>query len=449
MGRDDPTHQELPRAASGTPLGARFAQNARVRSLTAALLTAGVAVLLAVVGTGQAGTHVRGRHVVVGPGIAEDTVRQVIRTARQVVYVFAPDDTAQRLDSGPGVIRAYRGNRPGSPTAFAEVDAAHHPTSSGVHVLYAPDVRLDRRGIAHLVYVDQATDRLYYQTFSTLTNRWGRRIVLGHGAVPNPGFYSTPTRVYRNWASYGLVLDAHDRPHVVYCSGNAVLARVLTSRGWTRPRRIALGHSPLHVQLAMDAESRIYATWLDDPLGSAAVMYAHASASGAWSAAQVVDQGRPSVLNDSTDDQGPSIVVTRAGTPYVLYLRGTFDSAGRADSTAVVRYLKGGVWHDDSPPSNGYGITHSPQLYSRGNDVYVFLGHDARIHWGYLVQRAGHAWSRYVVLDASMPMDGSASVRWDPQRDNDPAVIDAVHHSEDAQGDGRYLPQLYYEAVTP
>jgi hypothetical protein len=27
--------------------------------------------------------------------------------------------------------------------------------------------------------------------------------------------------------------------------------------------------------------------------------------------------------------------------------------------------------------------------YSRRNDVYVFLGHDADIHWGYLVQRAG------------------------------------------------------------
>ena len=420
----------------------------RVVALAVVLAVAGAA-LLAVGGTGRAGGHVQSRRVVVGPGIAEDTVRQVVRTARQVVYVFAPDDTAQRQDSGPGVIRAYRGNRPGIPTGFGEVDAAHHPASSGVHVLYAPDVRLDRRGIAHLVYVDQATDRLYYQTFSTLTDRWGPRTVLGRGAVANPGFYSTPTRVYRNWASYGVVLDARDRPHVVYCSGDAVLTRARTAHGWTRPRQIAAGHTPLHVQLATDAKNGIYATWLDDPLGSSAVMYAHAGASGAWSKPQVVAQGGPGVLNDSTDDQGPSLVVTRAGTPYVLYLRGTLDSAGKAVSTAVVRYLQGGVWRDDSPPSSGYGITHSPQLYSHGNDVYVFLGHDARIHWGYLVQRAGHPWSRYVVLDASRPMDGSSSVRWDPQRDHDPRIIDAVHHSEDARGDGSYLPQLYYQAVRP
>lgn len=406
--------------------------------------------LLALSGAaGHAGARAGGTHVVVGPGIAEDTVRQVVRTSRQVVYVFAPDDTAQRQNGGPGVIRAYRADRPGVPTGFTEVDAADHPASSGTHVLYAPDARLDRRGIAHLVYVDQADDRLYYQTFSTRTDRWGRRTALGGGAVANPGFYSTPTRVFRNWASYGLVLDAHDRPHVVYCSGDAVLSRSLSARGWTKPVRVASGHSPQHVQLASGARGDVYAAWLDDPLGAAAVMYAHASAAGHWDPPQVVDSGSPNVLNDATDDQGPSIVVTRSSIPFVLYLRGTLDSAGKADSTAVVRYRSAGAWHDDSPPSTGYGITHSPQLYSRGNDVYVFLGHDAQLHWGYLVQRAGRSWSRYVALDATMPMDGSSSVRWDPSRDARPGIIDAVHHSEDVGPGHGYLPQLYYEAVTP
>src|SRR4051812_30943890 len=381
-----------------------MAQNPRMRIIWRTALMLGLVALSGVLG--HAGARAVGTRVVVGAGIAENTVRQVVRTPRQVVYVFAPDDTAQRQNSGAGVIRAYRANHAGVPTGFAEVDAAHHPASSGIHVLYAPDVRLDRRGIAHLVYVDQGDDRLYYQTFSTLTDRWGSRIALGGGAVANPGFYSTPTRVFRNWASYGLVLDARDRPHVVYCSRNAVLSRFLSAHRWTKPHVIATGHSPQHVQLASDRAGAIYATWLDEPLGGAAVMYARASVAGRWGPPQVVDSGSPNVLNDATDDQGPSIVLTRSGTPYVLYLRGTLDSAGKADSTAVVRYRSAGVWHDDSPPSSGYGITHSPQLYSRGNDVYVFLGHDAQIRWGYLVQHAGHPWSRYVVLDASAPMDG-------------------------------------------
>lgn len=407
------------------------------------------ALLPGATGAAARGDSQRVGRVVVGAGIAEDTVRQVIRTGGGVVYVFAPDDTAQRRGSGPGVIRAYKGSSRGIPRAFAEVDPAHHPSSVATHVLYAPDVRLDRHGIAHMVYVDEATDRLYYQTFSTMSDRWGPRQALGEGAVRNPGFYSTPTRVFRNWASYGLVLDRLDVPHVVYCSGDQVLSRMRSSRSWSSPRLVASGRSPLHVQLAIDPAGSINATWLDDPLGSTAVMYARGTPGGVWTTPQSVDRGSPDVLSNVTDDQGPSIVVTSASVPYVLYLSGSISSAGQAMSTATVRYLRDGRWHDDSPPSSGYGITHSPQLYSRGDDLYLFLGHDAAGRWGYLAQHAGRPWSRYVVLDAASRMDGSVSVRWDPQRDHSSGIVDAVHHSEDYQGDRGYLPQLYYQAVRP
>lgn len=393
-----------------------------------------------------------GGRVVVGPGIAEDTVRQVVRTARGLVYVFAPDDSGQRRGAGPGVIRAYMATGAGAPSGFSEIDAGDHPSSSGTSVLYAPDVRLGRRGVVDMVYVDQASDRLYYQTFSTVANRWGPRQVLGGGALANPGFYATPTRVFRNWASYGLVLDRHDRPHVVYCSGDRVLSRVLGQRGWSSPQLVASGRSPLHVQLATDAAGNLYAVWLDDPLGqpgSTAVMYAEQTTAGRWTQPQIVDRGSPNVLSDTTDDQGPSIVVTTSRIPYVLYLSGTIDSAGKAETTATIRFLRDGHWHDDTPPSSGYGITHSPQLYSRRNDIYLFLGHDAAIHFGYLIQRAGRPWSRYLLLDAASAMDGSASVRWDPQHETNANFIDTVHHAEDYQHNGTYLPQLYYQAVHP
>jgi len=428
----------------------------RVTYGVAALVCVGLALSIegAVGSRGQAsGTGGATLRVVVGPGIAEDTVRQVIRTAGGMVYVFAPDDTAQRMSVGAGVLRAYRATGSGSPRGFVEVDATHHPESTGTRVLYAPDVRLDRRGVAHMVYVDQAGSNLYYQTFSTVSNTWGSRHLLGSGALANPGFYSTPNRVYRNWASYGLVLDAQDRPHVVYCSGNSVYSRFLASNVWTTPQLVASGISPIHVQLAADTASNIYATWLNNPLGppgSSSVMYAKRSAAtSSWTRPQVVDKGNPNVLSDVTDDQGPSIVVTAANIPYVMYLNGTTDSAGKAISTATVRYLHRGHWLDDTPPSSGYKVTHSPQLYSRGNDVYLFLGHDINLHWGYLIQRTGHLWSPYKVLDNASLMDGSASVRSDPQHDNNPGIIDAIHHSEDYQHNQTYLPQLYYQALTP
>src|SRR4051812_43850394 len=69
--------------------------------------------------------------VFVGSGYVENNARQVVRTSGGVVYVFAADDRPQRLSAGPGVVRAWKGNTPGIPTAFAEVDGAHRPTAAG------------------------------------------------------------------------------------------------------------------------------------------------------------------------------------------------------------------------------------------------------------------------------------------------------------------------------
>ena len=112
--------------------------------------------------------------VPVGGGNVESSARQVIRTPAGVVYVFAQDDTAQRTLSGPGVARAWKGNVPGIPTAFAEVDGAHRPTAgTPTNVIVSIDARLDRSGIVHLVYIDETTTTLYYRTFSTITDTWG------------------------------------------------------------------------------------------------------------------------------------------------------------------------------------------------------------------------------------------------------------------------------------
>jgi hypothetical protein len=389
--------------------------------------------------------------VVVGPGNVEDSVRGVVRTAGNLVYVFAPDDTAQRQNTGAGVIRAWKANVAGNPTAFTEVDAAHHPTSTGTtHTLYAPDVRLDRNGIAHLVYVDQATTNLYYTTFSTATNSWGVPLQLGTGSVANPGFYSQPNRVYRNWASYGLVLDGSDRPHVVYASGNGLYARDYGAGGWTPPALVATGTSPLHVQLAMDALGNTWTTWMDNPLGptgATSIRAVKRFASGSWGAVQVVDSGSPNVLDGKSDDQGPSIIVSSAGVPYVMYLSGTYNHAGQAVSTASIKYSSGSSWVSDNPPSSSYVVTHSPQIYGSGRDIYFFLGHDVSIHFGYMYQLVGKPWSAYTVLDSTAKMDGSVSVRWDPSRDPSPGIIDATYHAEDYLGNRSYLAQVYYQAV--
>ena len=109
---------------------------------------------------------------------------------------------------------------------------------------------------------------------------------------------------------------------------------------------------------------------------------------------------------------------------------------------------RGGRWRDESPPGNLY--THTPQIYARGDDVYVFLGHDARIRFGYVYKLRGQPWSRYVPLTAQGEgtFDGSASIRWNPFGRLD-RVIDVAFFDEDRFDDGRFLPELYYMGIAP
>ena len=109
------------------------------------------------------------KKVTVGPGYVDASTRTPVRTAGGLVYLFAADDTARGNGVGPTVIHAWKANQPGIPTAFSEQDAANRPTAAlgSLQVLGSPDTRLDRSGVAHLVYMNESTDTLNYRTFST------------------------------------------------------------------------------------------------------------------------------------------------------------------------------------------------------------------------------------------------------------------------------------------
>src|SRR3954452_6755486 len=90
--------------------------------------------------------------IAVGPGYTHAVTREGVRTPAGGVYIFAGDDTAQRHETGPGVIRAWKANRAGTPTAFAEMDGQHRPSGPGgaTKVVGGPDVRLAQGGVADL-----------------------------------------------------------------------------------------------------------------------------------------------------------------------------------------------------------------------------------------------------------------------------------------------------------
>ena len=365
--------------------------------------------------------------VVVGPGYVDASVRQVVRTSGDRVYVFAADDTAQKLGTGPGVIRAYRADRSGVPASFAEVDGAHRPTSSGTDVLGSPDARLDLNGVVHLVYVNKADHTLVYRTFFPATDTWGPPVTLATGV-------SVGTHSFRRAETANtLVLDRAEAPHVVYTAGNSVLYRNRVAGSWSAPEVIATTTAPIHPQLAADGDGNLHVSWLDQS-SPPRIRYAKRNA-GAWGPAEVVADG--DVLSNANLDQGPSIVVTQSGVPVVLYVSALPASAVR------VKYRSTTGWALDAIPSDLY--THTPQIYSAGDDLYAFLGHDAGINFGYLYQLAGQAWSPYRKLTSEQD-DGAASVRWDPFRDYNPEVIDTTFYDENVTGTG-FLAEAYYMAV--
>jgi Big-like domain-containing protein len=375
------------------------------------------------------------KKVTVGPGLAEASSRQVIRTPDGRVYVVAADDTAQKAGSGPGVIRAYRADETGIPISFSEADEAHRPTGLEPDgVLGGPDVRLDSNGIAHVLYVDKANGALVYQTFSTLTDAWGPGTTIATGVDVG----AHPFR--RGETASALALDANDAVHVVYTSFGSVFYTRNVLSTWTAPEAIASGTDPIHPQLVAEANGDLHVVWLEQgprPL----VRWAKLSG-GAWGTPETV---AADVLGNTNLDQGPSIILDSAGEPRVLFL------SCCAPSTTYVRVMARTAfgWVPDTMPYDLFA--HTPQIYGRGDDVYVFLGHDDQIRFGYAYHLSGQPWSDYTPLTslADGELDGSASVRWDPLHEMNPNIIDVAFFDEDKNGDHTWLPELYYMAVTP
>lgn len=417
--------------------------------------------------------------VTVGPGWVDQTIRQVVRTHNNVVYVMTADD-APCQQGGRGVIHIWKGTgaQPGNnkvPTSFVEQDAANRPTSVGsgscifsggvTSMLLSPEIRLDANDVIHSVYMDGNNGNIYYQTFSTTTDTWGTRTVVGTGGSTTSG---------SGWGRTGQVsmsLDANDAPHIVYASAgtsNSIRYVNRASGSWSSPVTVASGTDIMHPCLVISLNNALHAIWLDSSLAShSSVKYSQSVAGGAWSPVETVTAGDSLVLNNSNLDQGPSLTTDRNNLPYVLYMDGTPNGS---DNYVRMRYrTAAGLWQDNTPPGtsggasnpNGTWYAHSPQAYtSLTGDIWVFLGHDVNISSGVYAYQAGgpgHTWSPAAMLDprnstnttAGAPgLDGSASVRFDPLRDNNPDIIDVIIFDENDGTTGYdHHATVYYKAI--
>lgn len=419
----------------------------------------------------------------VGEGYVDHDQRQIVRTANNVVYMAAADDNpCQVSGGGKGLLHMWKGvgSQPGNasvPTSFVELDVVNRPlpvtsgtcnfsSTNGSPVLSSPDVRLDRNGIIHMVYIDMSinNNNVYYQTFSTLTDTWGPRVVLATNGMPNNGL---------GWARQGqtaLTLDSNDVPHVVYSTAGPANQLMYTNKlsgSWSVPVSLASGTWSMHASMVTSLDGTIHLSWLDDGLATHAIIkYAHYSG-GAWGPIETVTAGDSNVLSNGDGDQGPSMATDTNNVPHVLFMDGIPNSS---DNYVRVRYrTTAGVWTDNSPPgtpggpsnSSGNWFAHAPENYiSSTNDSFVFLGHDRDISpavFEYQLGGPGNNWSPSVLIDprngsnttaGEIGIDGSAGIRFDPLRDNNPGIIDVLYFDENDGTPGyAHHATLFYKAI--
>ena len=211
-----------------------------------------------------------------------------------------------------------------------------------------------------------------------------------------------------------------------------------TGGSWSAPVTLDSAATPKHPMLAFDASGDLHLSWIQD--GSApTIKYRKRASNGTWGGTEFV--ANTDVRNNGTEDQGPSLIVTASGVPYILYLN--------TGDLVRIRYRSGTTWLADDPPAAVY--SHAPQIYGQGEDIYVFLGHDRDIDYAYLYQvgGAGNPWSNTIKLATGQTVDGSASVRWDPFRETNGNVIDTAFFDEDIDDSGGFVGELYYMAVLP
>ena len=419
--------------------------------------------------------------VTVGSGWTEASARQIVRTAGDIVYIITGDDNPCNANSGQtvGLIRAWKGSgaqtgNSAVPTAFTEMDSAHHPASSGTnascatgagvtHMLTSPDLRLDNVGIIHVAYIDGANATVYYNTFSTVSDTWGSPETVSTGARTDSDS-GWPRQV-----QVALALDANNKPHIAYAtsgSSNSIAYRNRVSGSWSSATTIASGTNQAHPSMVTSVDGALHLAWIDSSQSSSGIKYSKCttcSTSPNWITAESVATG---VLVNGDNDQGPSIATDSGSLPYVLYLVGTVSGN---DNYVRVKYrTSGGTWTDNTPPSSSGGAssssgtwyTHTPGIYlDSGGDIFVFLGHDVNISPGVYEEQmggVGNNWGAAVQVDprnstnttAGLPgLDGSASVRFDPLRDNNTGLIDLLYYDEsDGTSGYAHHATLYYKA---
>ena len=374
--------------------------------------------------------------VTVGDGSVDAWMRSVVRDADDRLWIVALDNNLPRSGAGPGRLVMYRATTQGIPEAFELVESGViESTSNGGEIVFA-DAALDGSDRLHVIWVDrgQSGVPILYRSFDLATSSW----VSEAERIDDTGLDGFGGEAGQGGVS--IALDQQGNIRVAYvASGNHTQIRVRerSENGWTaadEPLRQA-GSFVWHPALAVAPDGSWYLAGYDATRNE--IIATRDSGQG-WSDPDSVAED---VLGPESIDQGPSLLITPDGVPYILFV----DSG----SFLRVRSLRDGVWAD--VPVGGDYFTHAPGLGIYADGTLIASGHDEfhppmGMNAIYGDASGWSAWQQLLKLEA----DGSAVFRWagafsTPTDD----YVDLVFFDEDLNNDGIFDDQILYYVAVP
>lgn len=397
-------------------------------------------------------------------GVIDSFCHQVIRTVNDVVYIFAPDDYGHQQGSATkDYLVALRGNASPIPQSFVEKDSGNHPIVPGAAASDAfagPDCRYNpATGKVHMIYQTYSGGSLRYAEFDTTSDTW----TLKDEIIVSSGMQRLTHAWMRSFMAAALILDGSGALHVVTGEGNNIKHYKRTSVGvWTLQATISTSYTaPIHFNAVMDKNGNHHVVWCTQETNTRVgwAMRAAGSAS-TWTVEEVRNNTQSGgVLDASTFDLTPTVVVLSDGTPCVLWNSGTDatppNQYSHRTGTNTWVLLTAAFW------------AHSPSAYVSNHDdvLYVLEGHNCpggncnlgsgNLHPAYTYSTdTGTTWATEVLLTPTSPdgstqnQDGSASVRYDPINEVNPGYIDFLSWDERyPDGSTPHYGQIFYQAL--
>lgn len=390
-----------------------------------------------------------------GPGHADASTHQLIRTADDHAYLFAGKMTTN-------LIRVYRQtttNLPASAAEFSQDASATVPSGSVISV----DAAYDGKSLVYVV-ANTSTGGIYVLPYDTQTH--GFRSTL---TVATDGGQIKGDTLYAGTEGLATAVDLAGTLHIAYWTNGFRIRHCAVT--YTNNQLSACtpftvdagGAQASHPAVAVSpSDGSLTVAWQSDPTSNpglnSRVLARRRASNGTWGATETVSTvppyyGRASNGNEVNVDNGPSLVITSNGARHLVFNQ-HFDSTG--DYGRVIYVTDGGSgWTTTS--LNWY--SHASALAVGSNGQLAIIGHGGapstnavaacknNRNMCYALKPAGGSWGQAQLLaqyTQDLSYDGSPSTKWSAVGFNRPDVIEFAFFSIRDSTNGYYNPTLIY-----